>query len=184
MADRPAARDVLDPAAGTLQVFSTLAFGALRAGKPEEALEWVRRGRAAEATPPRGPLAAMWDMLAIRVTARTDNLMEWVPELANVLDRYRDDAEASSIVMGQLLEMRLVRLVRAPDSGEEYLDTRMLESLVARHGPRVTTASGQLGVSATRPEIWTPASTAGGGNIILPNAAPSGGPSKLILPGN
>jgi hypothetical protein len=67
----------------------------------------------------------------------------------------------------------------------------MLQSLLAQYGPRVTTASGELGVAATRNQLWTPgASSAAGGSSGLwtpgsASPAPSGGAekSKLIIPG-
>ncbi len=61
--------------------------------------------------------------------------------------------------------------------------------LMSEYGPRVTTASGQLGVSATKGGIWTPESERGGqsGGLWTPGAAGSqpGGPEKpkLIIPG-
>jgi hypothetical protein len=62
--------------------------------------------------------------------------------------------------------------------------------LLAEYGPRVTTASGQLGVAATKGEIWTPSSQGGGsspGGIWTPGSTPpsSGGGDKpkLIIPG-
>ncbi|MEA2632804.1 MAG: hypothetical protein QOE66_3023, partial [Chloroflexota bacterium] len=71
-------------------------------------------------------------------------------------------------------------------------DPRPLQALLARYGPRVTTASGQLGVAATKGEIWTPGSSAGGGAIWTPGSgpagavpapAPGGEKPRLIIPG-
>ncbi len=45
-----------------------------------------------------------------------------------------------------------------PDgSGRLMLDTRPLQALLEEYGPRVTTASGRLGVSAAKPESGPPA---------------------------
>ncbi len=82
--------------------------------------------------------------------------------------------------------MGLVEMVPNPDgSGEILLDSRPLQALLAEYGPRVTTASGRLGVSAAKPEIWTPggSSSSGGGGLYIPGAAspPPTGPSKLIF---
>jgi hypothetical protein len=55
------------------------------------------------------------------------------------------------------------------------LDTRPLQNLLSRYGPRITTASGELGISAANPQIWTPGSDA--------PAAPGGGGSGLWTPG-
>jgi hypothetical protein len=87
----------------------------------------------------------------------------------------------------------LVQVVPDPNNPDQVaLDTRTLEYYLNRFGPRVTTAAGELGVAATRGEIWTPASGAGsaggkGGAIWTPGSspapAPAGGKSKLIIPG-
>jgi hypothetical protein len=61
----------------------------------------------------------------------------------------------------------------------------MLEQYLKRYGPRVTTASGELGVAASQNEIWTPESPEAPSAIWTPGSAtsPSEGKSKLILPG-
>ena len=67
------------------------------------------------------------------------------------------------------------RPARRPE--EVTIDPRVLQALMAEYGPRVTTASGQLGVSAARGEIWTPGSAAGGGGggIWTPGLRPRRG---------
>jgi hypothetical protein len=66
---------------------------------------------------------------------------------------------------------------------------------MAAYGPRVTTASGELGVAASSGGIWTPGSAAGGsgaiwthGSGVPPTAGaapspPGGDKPKLIIPG-
>jgi hypothetical protein len=60
---------------------------------------------------------------------------------------------------------------------------------MAEYGPRVTTASGRLGVSATKGGLWTPGGpSAGGGGIWTPGSetapTPGGGDKpRLIIPG-
>ncbi len=86
-----------------------------------------------------------------------------------------------------------MQVVQDPNHPDQVaLDTRTLEYYLNRFGPRVTTAAGELGVAATRGEIWTPASGAAsaggkGAAIWTPGSAaapPStGGKSKLIVPG-
>ena len=68
------------------------------------------------------------------------------------------------------------------------LDSRRLQAVLMEYGPKVTTASGGLGVSAAKGEIWTPSGPAGGGSgggLWTPGgaAAPGGEKAKLIIPG-
>ena len=126
-------------------------------------MEWVRRGRQAEPTARRATTAPHWDMFELQLRARLDRPEDWVPDLAAILERYREDENVSMMITARLLEMGLVRLASPPDRpGELMLDTRMLQQLMALYGPKVTTSSGYLGVSATRGEIWTPGSEAKG----------------------
>jgi tetratricopeptide (TPR) repeat protein len=154
-----------------------------------EAFDWVRRGRQADPIPARARNAPMWDMLEIRLKSRRTPPEVWVPDLAVIMDRYRDDQAANQAILLNLLEMGLVQMVPNPDKPDEVLiDSRMLQALMAEYGPRVTTASGQLGVSATRGGLWTPGSSAGGGGTIwtpgseVPGAS-GGDKPKLIIPG-
>jgi hypothetical protein len=72
------------------------------------------------------------------------------------------------------------------------LDTRVLEHYLSQYGPRVTTASGELGVAASRGEIWTPESAAGGGGGApiwtpgspAPPTAGGGGKPSIIVTGH
>jgi len=89
------------------------------------------------------------------------------------------------------MDMGLVQMTPSPDRPGDFLvDTRALQALIAEYGPRITTASGQLGVSAAKGALWTPgASSEGpGGGLWTPGsgspAAPAG-PDKprLIIPG-
>ena len=106
---------------------------------------------------------AFWDMMVIQIRATFDPPEDWVPELAVILERYRENEEASTMVTTRLIEMGLLRLVSSPDRpGEVMLDSRILQQLLGLYGPKVTTSSGYLGVSATRGEIWTPQSSAQG----------------------
>jgi hypothetical protein len=113
-----------------------------------------------------------------------------VPELAAVLERYGENSEASTLILATLVDLGLIRMAPDPDQrGEVLLDSRPLQAMLARYGPRVTTASGRLGVSATKPEIWTPGAASGGGSpgIWTPGAGsstpPQTGGGKLIVPG-
>ena len=151
------------------------------------ALEWIRRGRAARDLARRADDTAFWDMLEIQTRASFDPLDDWAPELARILERYRDDELASMVVTTRLIEMGLLRLVSPPDRpGEVMLDSRVLQQLLSLYGPKVTTSSGDLGVLATRGEIWTPQSAAKGSAIWTPGSdreAAKSGKKPFILPG-
>ncbi|MGA2701243.1 MAG: tetratricopeptide repeat protein [Isosphaeraceae bacterium] len=151
------------------------------------ALEWIRRGRAAQDLAQRPDDTAFWDMMEIQIRASFDPLDDWVPDLAVILDRCRENEQASMMVTTRLIEMGLVRLVSPPDRpGEVMLDPRVLQQLLSLYGPKVTTSSGYLGVSATRGEIWTPQSSAQGSPIWSPGTdreAAKSGEKRLILPG-
>ena len=89
----------------------------------------------------------------------------------------------------RLINLGLVQVVQDPNRPEQMaLDTRTLEYYLNQFGPRVTTASGQLGVAATRGEIWTPDAGGGGGSPIwTPGSAPAptvgGGKPSIIVTG-
>ena len=152
----------------TLSLYTDLASLASARGRHEEAFDWVRRGRQADAPAKRARNAPSWDIFEIRLRARTDDPAAWVPDLAALLDRYRDDPQATQTLMMNLIDMGLLEMVNHPDRpGEILLDSRPLQALMAEFGPRVTTSTGRLGVSAAKPEIWTP----GGGP-----PAPASGP--------
>ncbi|AGA30336.1 SEC-C domain-containing protein [Singulisphaera acidiphila] len=174
----------------SFSLFSDLALLVAGNGKPDEAFEWVRKGRQADPAAKRAAYAPMWDMVEVRIKAREKSPEAWVPDLAVVLERYAGNPESTQAVMLNLLEMGLVRLTPNPDKqGDFLLDSRPLQMLMAEYGPRVTTASGRLGVSATKGEIWTPdKATGGGGGLWTPgsgsaSAAEGGDKPKLIIPG-
>jgi tetratricopeptide (TPR) repeat protein len=174
---------------GYYPVYHTLAQSAIRHGARDEALQWVRRG--AEADPQgRGANAVRWELLEVRIRAQTDHPELWVPALAMILDRYKDDSNAAQYILSGLVELGLVRVSPHPDNPEQMLvDSRLLQAVLAEYGPKITTATGELGVSAAKGGIWTPGSDAGtssGGGIWTPGgsspAAPGDKP-KLIIPG-
>ncbi len=186
--DRPALfeRGQVDP----VSVHSDLASLASARGDRAEAQSWIDRGRQADSPARRGPNAPLWDMVELRLKARADAPEVWVPELAVVLERYSQDPTANQIMLMNLVEMGLVRLSPNPDNPEDILlDSRPLQAVMAEYGPRVTTASGRLGVSAAKPEVWTPGGPAAGagGAIWTPGSSaantPPGDKPKLIIPG-
>lgn len=171
-----------------LLLYGDLAFEAAGQGDRDRCMEWMRRGRQAEAPNRRAETAHHWDMIELQLRARLDRPEEWVPDLAAILDRYRENEAASMVITTRLMEMGLIQLASSPDRpGELMLDTRMLQQLLSMFGPKVTTASGYLGVSATRGEIWTPGSEAKGSAIWTPGSDPGAGTSsekpRIIVPG-
>ena len=172
-------------------VFADLVNLALAQGQPEAVLSLIERGRNEEPASHRSANAVNWDILELRNRSVTQTPEEWVPFMATILDRYRDNRDASSTLLTVLIQMRLVQAVPSPEKpGEMYLDTRNLQAVIARYGPRITTATGELGVSATKGPLWTPESEAGksqGGGIWTPGSAkPQPAPGekpRIIVPG-
>ena len=167
--------------------FADLANLALSRRAPkEEVFGWLNRGRQADKTPSN---AVRWDFLDLRLRARGEPPESWVPMLAVILERYAEDRASSTAVMTNLLDMGLVRTSPNPDErGQMLLDTRPLQAVLAQYGPKITTAAGRLGVSATQGNVWTPGGPAagGGGTIWTPGGATpqaGGDKPKLIIPG-
>lgn len=160
---------------------------------PAAALEWVKKGREADPPSQRSEHAPKWDMLEIRARIRLQPPEEWVPELAVVLERYAGNSTANQVILSGLIDMGLVQLAPHPDgSGTMLADARLLEAMLAQYGPRITTASGQVGVSASKGGIWTPGSdtpSGAGSGLWTPGAGSAPGPAgggekpKLIVPG-
>jgi tetratricopeptide (TPR) repeat protein len=177
------------PEIGHVPPYSDLANIAQARGDNAGAQEWLRRGREADPLG-RSKNAVRWDLLDVRLRTRTEEPEQWVPALAVVLDRYREDRAASPTVLSTLVELGLVQMVAHPDDPEQVLlDSRPLLALLAEYGPRITTASGSLGVAASQPSIWTPGQAAGGGSgggLWTPGSGGGeggGGEKKLIIPG-
>ena len=176
----------LDP----VSVYSDLASLTAARGEMDRAMEWLARGRQADSPARRGANAPLWDMIEVRLRARSERPEAWVPELAVVLERYAQEPSANQVILMNLVEMGLVRLGPNPDDPQDVLlDSRPLQAVLAEYGPRVTTASGRLGVSATKPDLWTPGGPASGsgGALWTPGSGagtpPAGDKPKLILPG-
>ena len=179
----------------SIELYSDLAVTAASQGKFDEAFESIRLGRQSDPVARRPANEPHWDMLEIRLKARSERPEDWVPDLAVLLERYQEKGETSTLLISMLIDLGLVKVEPNPDQPDGFLlDTRVLQSVMVRYGPRVTTASGQLGVAANRGGLWTPGSDAGagGGGLWTPGSGPpagtnpppaGGGPSKLILPG-
>jgi hypothetical protein len=91
-------------------------------------------------------------------------------------------------VFFRLINLGLIQVAVDPKHPDQMmLDTRVLESYLSRFGPRVTTSTGELAVSASRTEIWTPQSGGGQPPVWTPPSAapvPKGqGKSPIIITG-
>jgi tetratricopeptide (TPR) repeat protein len=173
-----------------ISLFGDLALHAAQAGDRSKAEDWVRRGRESHAPSARAAHALAWELLEVQILLLTDKPEVWVPRLAILLERYKSSQEATSAIFMRLVDLGLVRVVVDPDRPEQVgLDTRVLEYYLNRFGPRVTTATGELGVAAAGGEIWTPGSGTpnrdkpalwlpGSGNAPAPE-----GKSRVLLPG-
>ncbi|WZO97161.1 hypothetical protein EP7_004183 [Isosphaeraceae bacterium EP7] len=169
-------------------LYGDLASMAAEKGDLATALEWIKKGRGLEPQATKSRNAPVWDMLEVRLRARSETPETWVPDLAIVLERYQQSPEANQVILLNLIEMGIVRMLPSEDPAQGYMvDPRGLQMLLQRFGPKVTTASGQLGVSATKQEIWTPGSNqGGGGGLWTPGSgspAAGGEKPKLIIPG-
>lgn len=167
-------------------VFADLAELAAGRGETAAALAVVERARRDEPEAHRGANAPRWDLLAIRLRARSETPDKWVPDLAVVLERYREDRASSQALMSNLIDMGLVQMAPHPDQPDQVmLDSRPLMALLSRYGPRITTAEGTLGVAAGKSGIWTPGQQSGqGGGVWTPGGDQGGGgEKKLIIPG-
>jgi hypothetical protein len=176
--------DDIEPAT----IYGELAMEAMNHRDRAGALEWLRRGRASEAPGRRAAAAPHWDMLEIRVKIQFDSITDWVTELAVVLGRYRGNEQAKLVLTAMLIQWGLLNVVPSADHPNEIqVDSRPLQNLMSMYGPKVTTSSGYVGVSATKGEIWTPESAAGGSAIWTPGdeagAAAGGERPRIILPG-
>jgi hypothetical protein len=177
-------------------IYTDMVTVAAARGQIREALDWVNRGRQADPVSARAGNAPIWDMLEIRLRTRIEPPDSWVPALAVVLQRYSKDRVANEKVVMSLVEMGLLRLVARAEKPEEVMiDAQPLQAMMAAYGPRVTTASGELGMAASSSGIWTPGSESGrSGAIWTPGGAapptagqapssPGGDKPKLIFPG-
>ena len=127
-------------------------------------------------------------MVGLQVKMLLDTPDVWVPVLAVILERCRGNQEATSAVLLRLVSLGLVQAAVDPNHPEQLvLDTQILEAYLKRYGPRVTTATGELGVAASQSEIWTPESPGSASPIWTPGSgsapARTAEKSKLILPG-
>jgi hypothetical protein len=178
------AKGAIEPIA----LYGDLALDAAQRNNRGEADKWLARGRESDPLELRSQHALAWELVALQVRTLVEEPDEWVPHLAALLERYRGNQDATTALLLRLSSLGLVQIVVDPNRPDHViLDTRVLENLLSRYGPRVTTAAGQSGVAASRGEIWTPDSAPGGSSIWTPGSAsppiPDGGKPKIIYPG-
>jgi hypothetical protein len=169
-----------------IDLYGDLAVEAAQDGDRAAAEDWLTRGRQAESPKKRSANALAWEMIGVEVKMVLDEPEVWVPVLAVILERCRGNNEATSAVLLRLVGLGLVQAGIDPKRPDQLvLDTQLLEQYLKRYGPRVTTATGELGVAASESGIWTPESTESPSQIWTPGSAParSEQKSKLILPG-
>jgi tetratricopeptide (TPR) repeat protein len=190
IAERPALLEKID--VSTTTIYGDLALEAAGNGDRPAAERWLERGRESDSPERRAANAVAWEMLSIHLQMIFDEPTAWVPNLAVLLERSRGSQEATSFIFLRLIELGLIKPVPDPYHPDQMaVDTRVLEHLLKEYGPRVTTATGELGVAARGSSIWTPgAQRAGGGgvksSIWTPTSSPSpaaGEQRKVFIPG-
>ena len=134
-----------------IDLYGDLAVEAAHDGDRSAAEEWIVRGRQAESPKKRSANALAWEMIGLEVKMLLDEPDVWVPVLAVILERCRGNNEATSAVLLRLVSLGLVQAGVDPKRPDQLiLDTQMLEQYLKRFGPRVTTATGELGVAASQ----------------------------------
>jgi len=189
IAERPGVLQRMNVPAIT--IYSDLALEAAAEGDRAESESWLARGRDSDRPDLNAASAVAWEMLGLHIQIIFDEPGVWVPVLALILERMRGSKEATNFVILRLIELGLVKPVPDPYHPDQMaIDTRVLEYYLSQYGPRVTTATGELGVAASKAAIWTPgaAAASGGGRagIWTPGSTsppPAGGKGKLIVPG-
>lgn len=158
------------------EVYGELIDHCYQRGDSAELLRTIERGRQADPDRARADRAVSWDLMAVRMRSQLEKPEQWVPELARVMEQYRENQQAAPIITATLVDMRLLRLVSDPMNPEQvYIDTRVLRQILSRYGPRIVSATGAPTTGESAPKIWTPGQSPSG---------PGGGEKKsLIIPG-
>lgn len=157
------------------EVYGELIDHAFLRGDAAELLRTVERGRQADPEVGRSDRAVTWDLMAVRMRSQIEKPEQWVPDLARVMEQYREDQRAAPVITSTLIDMGLLRLVADPMNPEQvFIDTRMLRQVLGRYGPRIVSASGApAAAGGGGPKIWTPGQSSG----------PGGESKSLIIPG-
>jgi tetratricopeptide (TPR) repeat protein len=171
-----------------IKLYGDLALEAAQDGDRAQADAWLTKGRQSESPQKRSAHALPWELIGLQVKMLLEPPDVWVPVLAVMLDRCRGNQEATSAILLRLVSLGLVQAGVDPKRPDQLiLDTQVLEQYLKRYGPRVTTATGELGVAASQGDIWTPESSGVPSPIWTPGSASASArtaeKSKLILPG-
>jgi hypothetical protein len=171
-----------------IKLYGDLAVEAAQEGDRAQADHWLTKGRQSESPQKRSAHSLTWELIGLQVKMLLDPPDVWVPVLAVILDRCRGNQEATSAVLLRLVSLGLVQAGVDPKRPDQLiLDTQILEQYLKQYGPRVTTATGELGVAASSGDIWTPESSGTPSAIWTPGSpsasARTAEKSKLILPG-
>jgi tetratricopeptide (TPR) repeat protein len=175
-----------------VSIYIELATLALTRNDVAGGLEWMRVGR--QSDPNAVQNAGRWEIEELRFRSRFEPPDLWAPRLSLVLGRVKHNSKETGYLTRVLFEMGLIRVVPDPnDSNRKILDPSPLQAFLARFGPRITTAAGELGISAAEGGIWTPDSgrertsgalwTPGARQSPTPSEPSAGDKPKLIIPG-
>jgi tetratricopeptide (TPR) repeat protein len=171
-----------------ITLYGDLALDAAARIDRAQAATWLARGRQSDPPEQRSAHALLWELIEFQLEMMLEEPEVWVRRLAVILERYRNNREATTAVMLRLVSLGLVGARVDPNYPDQlHLDTRLLDSYFRQFGPRVTTAAGALGAAAAGGGIWTPDSPAGATPIWTPGSgsqpARAAEKPKLILPG-
>jgi hypothetical protein len=181
---RPAERDQFD----AVPAFrSLIEFARMRADRTA-AQEWIGKARRFDADAGVAPERPTWDIVEWQLSFQFDRPEQWAPRLAELMQKFGKNQEASSEMMMTLVRLGLARLVQHPqDPNRVMLDARLLEQILARYASRAASPLDLSPVGGQPGKIWTPGSeaAAGGSPIVLPGQEPAAAArSKLVIPGS
>ena len=122
-----------------------------------QAEHWLAKGRQAESPQKRSAHSLAWEMIGLQVknAARpARSVGSRARGHPRSMSRQPGSDVGGALAVGQFGLVQAGVDPKRPD--QLILDTRILEQYLKRYGPRVTTATGELGVAASQGEIWTP----------------------------
>ena len=150
-------------------LYGELALDAAGRSDRAQAKHWLDRGVESEPPLKRSANALAWEMIDLQVQMVLDEPEVWVPSLAVILESVsrKSGGDVSGIPSPDQSRARPGRTgpQSSRSSGARHARAGALSQSI---WPPRTTASGQLGVAATRGEIWTPESAAAGRRRRLP----------------
>jgi tetratricopeptide (TPR) repeat protein len=157
-----------------------------RADRPA-AERWLAEARRfdAETGAPSG--RPTWEIAEWELSYQFDQISEWGPRLARLMDRLESNKEAAQELSLVLIRAGILRLAPHPtDQNRMVMDTRILHQILAKFSAPQGSMIDLSPVGGEPGRIWTPADEVPGGEsrIVLPGQDPGGKPrSKLVIPG-